>query len=62
MAKEGDKGSTSNSMLKHDKASETFYSNGTSKNDISIPRIELEKLGILRMGNSKIRFKESRER
>lgn len=51
------------SQEKMNDTQKTFYSNGTSKNDISIPRIDLEKLGIMRDKNtSKIRFKESRER
>ena len=44
----------------------TFYSRSSSKNDIAIPRIDLEKLGIGVDPNDKskdnIKFKESRER
>ena len=44
-------------IFQQDKTTETFHSNGTRNNDISIPRIDLEKLGIHRDDNSKIRFK-----
>ena len=33
----------------------------SSTNDINIPRIELEKLGIGTQGNTKLRFKDKRE-